>query len=57
MSRYIVVGAGALGALLAAQWTIAKVPVTLVARGASYEAIGRGGVRVRRPEGDEEAAG
>ncbi|SFS17588.1 2-dehydropantoate 2-reductase [Microbacterium sp. cf046] len=53
MSRYIVVGAGALGALLAAQWTIAKVPVTLVARGRAYEAIRRRGVRVRRPEGDE----
>src|SRR4051794_3072549 len=53
MSRYIVVGAGALGALLAAQWTIANVPVTLVARGAALEAIARDGVRVRRPEGDE----
>ncbi|MGC5221915.1 ketopantoate reductase family protein [Micromonospora sp. DT81.3] len=53
MSRYIIVGAGALGALLAAQWTIAKVPVTLVARGASYEAIAARGIRVRRPEGDE----
>lgn len=53
MSRYIVIGAGALGALLAAQWTIAKIPVTLVARGESYRAIARNGVRVRRPEGDE----
>ena len=56
MSRYLVVGAGALGALLAAQWTIAKVPVTLVARGGSYEAIRRSGVRVRRPDGDEVVA-
>ena len=32
MSRYIVIGAGALGALLAAQWTVAKVPVTLAIR-------------------------
>lgn len=53
MSRYIVIGAGAIGALLAAQWTIANTPVTLVARGAAYEAIARAGVRVRRPEGDE----
>lgn len=53
MSRYIVIGAGALGALLAAQWTVAKVPVTLVARGSSYDAIRRRGVRVRRPEGDD----
>lgn len=56
MSRYIVIGAGALGALLAAQWTLAKVPVTLVARGASYEAIRSRGVRVRRPGGDDVVA-
>lgn len=53
MSRYIVIGAGALGALLAAQWTTAKQPVLLVARGASLEVISRHGVRVRRPEGDQ----
>ncbi|HWI32472.1 MAG TPA: 2-dehydropantoate 2-reductase N-terminal domain-containing protein [Microbacterium sp.] len=53
MSRYIVIGAGALGALLAAQWTTAKLPVTLVARGASYDAIRSRGVRIRRPEGDD----
>lgn len=51
--RYLVVGAGALGALLAAQWTLAKVPVTLIARGASYDVIARDGVRVRRPDGDD----
>jgi 2-dehydropantoate 2-reductase len=56
MSRYIVIGAGALGALLSAQWTIANVPVTLVARGAALEVIARDGVRVRRPEGDEVVA-
>lgn len=51
--RYLIVGAGALGALLAAQWTLAKVPATLVARGESYAAISRDGVRVRRPGGDD----
>ncbi|MFT4050755.1 MAG: 2-dehydropantoate 2-reductase N-terminal domain-containing protein [Microbacterium sp.] len=51
--RYLIVGAGALGSLLAAQWTLAKVSATLVARGASYEAIARDGVRVRRPQGDD----
>lgn len=53
MSRYIVIGAGAVGALLAAQWSIARVPVTLVGRGAALEVIARDGVRVRRPGGDE----
>lgn len=53
MSRYIVIGAGALGALLAAQWTLARVPAVLVARGRSLEVIARDGVLVRRPEGDE----
>lgn len=53
MSRYIVVGAGALGSLLAAQWSSARVAVTLVGRGTALEVIRREGVRVRRPEGDE----
>ncbi len=53
MSRYIVVGAGAVGGLLAAQWTLAQVPVVLVARESSRAAIAREGVRVRRPHGDE----
>lgn len=53
MSRYIVIGAGAVGALLAAQWTLARVPTVLVARGRALEVIARDGVRVRRPEGDE----
>ncbi len=53
MSRYIVIGAGAVGALLAAQWTIARVPVTLVGRGRALDVIERDGVRVRRPSGDE----
>ncbi|WP_407357743.1 ketopantoate reductase family protein [Microbacterium sp. LTA6] len=53
VSRYIVIGAGAVGALLAAQWTSARVPVTLVGRGRALEVIERDGVRVRRPGGDE----
>lgn len=53
MSRYIIVGAGALGGLLAAQWTLAQVPVTLVARGPQLDVIRRDGIRVRRPHGDE----
>ena len=54
MSRYIVVGAGAVGGLLAAQWTLAQVPVVLVAREEPARAtIAREGVCVRRPHGDE----
>ncbi|MFT4212237.1 MAG: 2-dehydropantoate 2-reductase N-terminal domain-containing protein [Microbacterium sp.] len=51
--RYLIVGAGALGALLAAQWEKAGVPAVLVARGRAFEAIAADGVRVRRPQGDE----
>ncbi|MDL5351628.1 2-dehydropantoate 2-reductase N-terminal domain-containing protein [Microbacterium sp. zg-YB36] len=53
MSRYIVVGAGAVGGLLAAQWTLAQVPVVLVAREPAHTAIVRDGLRVRRPHGEE----
>lgn len=53
MSRYIVIGAGAVGGVLAAQWTLAGVPVVLVARGAAYDAIRTRGLRVRRPTGDD----
>jgi len=53
MSRYIVVGAGAVGGLLAAQWTLAQVPVVLVAREPVRAAIARDGLRVRRPHREE----
>ena len=51
--RRLIVGAGALGALLAAQWRAAGVPAVLVARGAALEVIREHGVTVRRPHGDE----
>ncbi len=56
MSRYVVVGAGGVGALLAAQWTLAQVPVVLVAGEVEREVIARDGLRVRRPHGDEVVA-
>ncbi|MCR2812412.1 NAD(P)-binding domain-containing protein [Microbacterium sp. zg.Y1090] len=56
MSRYLVIGAGAVGGLLAAQWAAAQVPVVLIAREPTRAAIARDGVRVRRPGGDDVVA-
>ncbi|MCE0535592.1 NAD(P)-binding domain-containing protein [Kineosporia rhizophila] len=53
-TRYVVIGAGAIGALLAAQLELAGKSVVLVARGANLEAIRAGGVRVRRPRSTEQ---
>jgi 2-dehydropantoate 2-reductase len=50
MSRYVVVGAGAVGALLAAQLHLAAVPVVLVARGDNHDAIRRRGLTIHRPD-------
>jgi 2-dehydropantoate 2-reductase len=50
MTRYIIVGAGALGALLAAQLHQAAIPAVLVARGENLAAIRRAGVTVHRPD-------
>jgi 2-dehydropantoate 2-reductase len=47
--RYVVIGAGAVGALLSAQLQLAGIGTVLVARGRNLEAIRAGGVRVRRP--------
>ncbi len=49
MTRYVVVGAGALGALLAAQLGLAGIPVVLVARGENLRALRERGVTVHRP--------
>jgi ketopantoate reductase len=51
--RRLIVGAGALGALLAAQWQTAGLPAVLVARGAALDVIRERGVTGRRPHGDE----
>lgn len=53
MSRYVVVGAGALGALLAAQLELAGLESVLVARGAALRAIRERGVVVARPSRTE----
>ncbi len=51
--RYVVIGAGAIGALLAAQLELAGIDTVLVARGQNLEAIRRDGVKVRRPQGTD----
>lgn len=48
--RYVVIGAGAIGALLAAQLELAGRRTVLVARGAAYDAIRGRGVIVARPD-------
>jgi len=49
MTRYVVIGAGALGGILAAELHDNGVDAVLVARGAHGEAIRSGGLRIRRP--------
>ena len=50
MTRYVVIGAGALGGLLAAELHTSGVESLLVARGAHGEAIRTDGLRIRRPD-------
>jgi len=49
MTRYVVIGAGALGGILAAELHDNGVDAVLVARGAHGEAIRSDGLRIRRP--------
>ncbi|NQX29933.1 ketopantoate reductase family protein [Microbacteriaceae bacterium VKM Ac-2854] len=51
--RYVIIGAGAIGATLAAQYEQAGIRSILVARGRQLEAIRANGLRVRRPAGDD----
>lgn len=48
MSRYVIIGAGAIGSFLAAGLCEAGIEQVLVARGADLEALRRDGLRVRR---------
>ena len=50
--RYVVVGAGAVGATLAAELHTAGIPVVLVARGAHLAELRRAGLRQVRPDGE-----
>lgn len=53
MTRYVVIGAGAVGGLLAAQLELAGIRTVLVARGQQLDALRANGLRVRRPHGDD----
>jgi 2-dehydropantoate 2-reductase len=50
MTRYVVIGAGALGGLVAAELHTSGVEAVLVARGAHGAAIRADGLRIRRPD-------
>jgi thiosulfate/3-mercaptopyruvate sulfurtransferase len=52
MSRYIIIGAGAVGATVGAELHRAGVDVVLVARGAHLEALRERGLRYLRPDGE-----
>lgn len=52
MNRYVVIGAGAVGATLAAELHRAGTAVVLVAGGTELSAPARGGLRHRRPDGE-----
>jgi 2-dehydropantoate 2-reductase len=51
MRRYIIIGAGAVGASLAAEFQIHGIPYVLVGRGAQIEHIAAHGLTYRRPAG------
>ena len=49
MTRYIIIGAGAVGASLAAQFELQNIPYVLVGRGAQIAHIASNGLSYRRP--------
>ena len=56
MRRYVVIGAGAVGATVAAELHTAGIPVVLVARGAHLAELRRSGLRYVRPDGEHAVA-
>jgi 2-dehydropantoate 2-reductase len=53
--NFAIYGAGAIGAYLGAKLALAGEKVTLIARGAHFQAMQTNGVRIQSPEGDFEA--
>lgn len=51
MSRYVIIGAGAVGASLAAQFALSGIDYVLVGRGAQVRHIKEHGLTFRRPQG------
>lgn len=56
MTRYVIIGAGAIGAHLAAQLTSAGLSTVLVARGAQLNALRTDALVLRKADGDERVA-
>jgi thiosulfate/3-mercaptopyruvate sulfurtransferase len=54
--RYVVIGAGAVGATLAAELHLAGIATVLVARGAHLAALRTAGLRYLRPDGEQAVA-
>lgn len=51
--RYVVIGAGAVGATLAAELHLAGIPTVLVARGEHLAVLRGAGLRYLRPDGEQ----
>lgn len=56
MARYIIIGAGAVGSTLAAEFTLAGIPAILVGRGAQAAHLQAHGLSYRRPDGQHQIA-
>lgn len=54
MTRYVIVGAGAVGASLAAQFEISGIEYALVGRGSQIDSIMQHGLSYRRPSGTKQ---
>ncbi|WP_395104276.1 ketopantoate reductase family protein [Actinomadura sp. SCN-SB] len=56
MRRYVIIGAGAIGATVAAQLTLAGIPAVLIARGENGAVLRRDGLLFVRHEGERRVA-
>jgi len=54
MTRYVIVGAGAVGASLAAQFELSGIEYVLVGRGAQIEHVRKHGLSYQRPSGTQQ---
>lgn len=56
MTRYVIIGAGAVGASLAAQFELEGIPYALVGRGSQIEHIRNHGLTFQRPSGTRQVS-